>query len=99
MIERRVRFSETARDHVNLERTWWQNNRDNQAIFAAELQHAIQVLSILPGAGSLYPDPSTAGLRRLYVRKLNCHLYYTFDEHEVLVRALWGASREHGPSI
>ena len=41
----------------------------------------------------------TLGLRRLFVRKLNCHLYYTFDEQEVVVRALWGARREHGPTI
>jgi hypothetical protein len=73
-------------------------NRDHQTLFATELQHAIQVLAILPGVGNLYSDPSTIGLRRLFVRKLNCHLYYTFDDHEVVVRALWGASRERGPS-
>ena len=37
------------------------------------------------------------GLRRLYLRKIACHLYYTFDEHEVIVRALWGARRGKGP--
>src|SRR5437868_5557259 len=25
-----------------------------------------------------------------YLPKVGCHLYYTFDENEVIVRALWG---------
>jgi hypothetical protein len=33
----------------------------------------------------------------IYLRKLACHLYYTFDDHEVIVRALWGARRERDP--
>ncbi|MBI3403638.1 MAG: hypothetical protein HY048_19670 [Acidobacteria bacterium] len=28
-----------------------------------------------------------------------CHLYYTFDEQHVIVRALWGARRLHGPRL
>jgi hypothetical protein len=52
---RRVRFTETARDHVNLERTWWLNNRDHQALFAIELQNAIQILAILPAAWHAVP--------------------------------------------
>ena len=99
MTERRVRFTETARDHISLERTWWLKNRDHQALFAAEFEHAVRLLTNLPGAGTLYPGTSTAGLRRLFLRTLNCHLYYTFDDRAVIVLALWGASREHGPSI
>lgn len=99
MTPRRVRFTETARDHVSLERTWWLNNRDHQALFAREIQHAIEILSTLPGAGAPYPKASTPGLRRLFMRKLNCHIYYTFDDDEVVVRALWGARRERGPLI
>lgn len=99
MSPRRVRFTETARDHVSLERTWWLKNRDHQALFAGELERAIQVLAILPGSGTLYPSTEPVGLRRVFLRKLNCHLYYTFDDDEVIVRALWGASREHGPTL
>ena len=99
MTGRRVRFTETARDHVSLERTWWLKNRDHQALFAIEVDRAIQLLALLPGAGTPYVTANTEGLRRLFVRKLNCHVYYTFDDDEVIVRALWGASRERGPSI
>lgn len=27
------------------------------------------------------------------------HLYYTFSDDEVIVRALWGARRERGPQL
>jgi len=26
-------------------------------------------------------------------------VYYTFDDHEVIVRAFWGARRERGPAF
>ena len=35
----------------------------------------------------------------MYVRKIACHVYYTFDEHDAIVRALWGAFRGHGPRL
>jgi len=38
-------------------------------------------------------------LRRLYLPKLTCHLYYTFDEREVIVRAVWGARRRRDPNL
>jgi len=96
---RRVRFTETAKQHVDRERAWWLGNRDHRALFAAELDKAIAILAILPGAGTPYTETGPSGLRRLYVRKLGCHLYYTFDENNVIIRALWGARRERGPAF
>ena len=98
MKPRRVRFTATAQRHVRCEKTWWLENRLHIEVFAAELEEALRISSLLPGAGTLY---TAAGIpaRRLYLRKLDCHLYYTFDEHEVIVRAVWGARRHHGPTI
>jgi plasmid stabilization system protein ParE len=95
--ERRVRFTATANEHVDRERTWWRDNRDHQELFATELESALEILTQLPGAGTPYTQSSTQHLRRIYLRKLGCHLYYTFDDHEVIVRAMWGARRERGP--
>lgn len=39
------------------------------------------------------------GVRRVYLRKTARHLYYTFDDDEVIIRALWGARRKHGPVL
>ena len=57
------------------------------------------MLALLPGAGAPYTQAPVPGLRRWYLPKVDCHLYYTFDEHEVIVRALWGARRRRGPRI
>jgi hypothetical protein len=76
--ERRVQFTETAAQHVQDEREWWLANRDYQELFATELESALRILAVLPGAGTLYTRSGTLGLRRFYLRKLSCHLYYTF---------------------
>ena len=50
------------------------------------------------------PEPSNAqspvpGVRRVYLRRVAVHLYYTFEDARVIVRARWGARRERGPRI
>jgi plasmid stabilization system protein ParE len=97
--ERRVRFTATAQRHVYRERTWWLENRDYQELFPTELETATQILAVLPGAGTPYTLAHLSGLRRLYLEKLGYHLYYTFDDDEVIVRAFWGARRDRGPTL
>ena len=99
MTPRRVRFTTTAQEHVGREKAWWIENRTHVDIFATELEYALKILAILPGAGTPYVHADVAGLRRLYLRKVACHLYYTFDDHEVIIRALWGAKRGAGPVL
>lgn len=40
-------------------------------------------------------------VRRLLLEKTRCHVYYVVLEHEKRVRvvAIWGASRERGPTL
>lgn len=99
MKPRHVRFTATAQEHVRREKTWWIENRIHTEIFAAELEESVRIVAVLPGAGTPYVYPDVPGLRRIYLRKVACHLYYTCDEHEVIVRALWGARRDRGPII
>ena len=99
MTPRRVRFTATAGRHVHREKAWWIENRIHTGVFAAEFEEALRVLALLPGAGTAYLPGGIPGLRRLYVPKVACHLYYTFDEAEVIVRALWGARRVRGPRL
>lgn len=73
MTERRVRFTATAQDHVTRERQWWLN-RDYRELFALELEDAVRMVVLLPGAGTLYPEPGIPGLRRLYLQKIGCHI-------------------------
>lgn len=99
MKQRHVSFTRTAQEHVAREKAWWLKNRDHTEIFAEELEQALKVIAILPGAGTLYQRSPVRGVRRVYLRRTALHLYYTFDDNEVIVRALWGAHREHSPQI
>ena len=74
-------------------------NRIHADVFVTEFEEALRILTWLPGAGTLYPQAGVADVRPIYVRKVACHLYYTFDEQEVIVRALWGARRRRGPRL
>ena len=95
----RVRFATTAQGHVRREKEWWLEDRIHADVFVTEFEEALRVLAWLPGAGTPYPQAGIAGVRRIYVRKVACHLYYTFDEQEVIVRAFWGARRRRGPRL
>jgi len=99
LTERRVRFTATARDHVAREREWWLEYRDYRDVFATELEEAVQLVARMPGAGTRYPHAGVAGLRRLYLPKASCHIYYTHDDEQVIIRAVWGARRERGPQL
>jgi plasmid stabilization system protein ParE len=97
--QRHVSFTRTAQEHVAREKAWWLENRDHTEIFSEELEQALKVIAILPGAGTLYQRSPVRGVRRVYLRRTALHLYYTFDDDEVIVRALWGAHRERSPQI
>lgn len=99
MKQRHASFTRTAQEHVAREKAWWLENRDHTEIFAEELEQALKVIAILPGAGTLYQRSPVRGVRRVYLRRTALHLYYTFDDDEVIVRALWGAHRGRGPQM
>jgi plasmid stabilization system protein ParE len=94
-----VRFTATAREHVRLLHEWWQANSPRPEIVHRDLEKAITLLSGFPGIGSPYPPSPIAGVRRLYLERLSSHLYYTFDDRELVIRALWHARRGSGPNL
>jgi plasmid stabilization system protein ParE len=97
--QRHVSFTFTAQQHVAREKAWWLENRDHPEMFAEELEQALKVVALLPGAGTVYAPSPVPGMRRMYLRRVGLHLYYTFDNDIVLVRALWGARRGRGPEL
>lgn len=99
MKNRRIRFTATAQVHVRREQAWWLANRDHIDVFAEELEQALKIIAALPGAGTPYPQSPVPGVRRVYLRRVAAHLYYTFDDARVIIRALWGARRERGPRL
>jgi len=75
---RHVLFVERARDQVLAAKSWWVESNLPVEILADEIEQAIAFLSWLPGAGSSYANAGVPGLRRLYLRRISSHLYYTF---------------------
>ncbi|HEY3739388.1 MAG TPA: hypothetical protein VGL53_06070, partial [Bryobacteraceae bacterium] len=96
---RHVSFTFTARQHVAREKAWWLETRDHPEFSAEELEQALKVVAGLPGAGTIYAASSVRGVRRVYLRRVGLHLYYTFDDDTILIRALWGAHRARGPQL
>jgi hypothetical protein len=72
-------------------------NREKADAFASDLDRAINLIATLPGVSSSYPP--VAGMRRVFLERLGVHLYFTYDDDSVIVRALWGARRRRGPRL
>jgi plasmid stabilization system protein ParE len=68
-------------------------------LFSEELEQALKIIAALPGTGTEYAESPVPSVRRVYLRRIDAHLYYTLDDDRVLVRALWGARRERGPQL
>ncbi len=66
-------------------------------LLSHDLEVALGMLAIAPGIGSVYRPSPVVGVRRFYLSRLTSHLYYTYDEHEVVIRALWHSRRGTGP--
>jgi plasmid stabilization system protein ParE len=99
VTRRKVRFTATAQNHVRLLRRWWSENSAYPEVLQHDLDKAIETVSILPGVGARYPAAPVLGVRRLYLDRLMSHIYYTYDEREVVIRALWHARRGSGPDF
>ncbi|HVG07480.1 MAG TPA: hypothetical protein VNM67_07225 [Thermoanaerobaculia bacterium] len=99
MTRRRVRFTATAQQHVRHFKGLWRENSVRPEILDHDLAEAVRMLSIVPGIGSIYRSSPIAGVRRLYLERLMSHLYYTYDEREVVIRAMWHARRGTGPDL
>lgn len=99
MTLRRIRFTAIAERHFESERAWWLKNRDKKELFEIALEDTLERIAAHPHSGSIARRQTVKDLRRVQIRKIACHLYYTADEHTVTVRALWGARRGRGPLI
>jgi hypothetical protein len=61
----------------------------SRGVFAEELEQALRNITALPGAGTVYTQSPIPDVRRVYLRRVDAHLYYTFDDERVIVRAFW----------
>lgn len=82
--------------------TWWGQNRlGAPGRVGQELSEAIERLEIAPKVGSRYAPVRNREVRRILMRDVSCHLYYTVDTRSRIVRveAIWHAARGSGPKL
>jgi plasmid stabilization system protein ParE len=99
VTRRQVRFTATAQEHVRFLKRWWLENSSHPEILLHDLDAAVKLLSIAPGIGSVYRASPIPGIRRFYLERLTCHLYYTYDQRELVVRAVWHVRRGSAPEL
>jgi plasmid stabilization system protein ParE len=99
VTRRKVRFTAVARKHLRLLKGWWQENSVRPEILHDDLEEAVEMLSMLPGIGSHYPAAPIRDVRRLYLERLTSHIYYTYNDREVIIRAIWHARRGTSPDF
>ena len=91
-----------ARQQADRIDQWWRENRPATAdLFARELATARRMLSNTPELGSIYIKRQGGVVRRVLLPKTRNHVYYTVnrDDDVVMIVAVWGAPKAHGPAL
>ena len=96
-----VLFAASAAEQARIVDDWWLTERPSAPdLFSDELSRAIDRLSTAPASGAPF-ESAVGGVRRVLLAGSRYHVYYTLDSarREVLVRAIWHASRGQGPQM
>lgn len=97
-----VLVTATAEEQAHAVAEWWVARRPAApTLFVEELARAIERLSVVPGSGAPFDSGALPDVKRVLLPGSRYHLYYTVHSarHEVLVRAVWHASRGQGPEL
>ena len=96
-----IESTSEANEHARVIDLWWREHRSaTPDLFLDELTRALALLSTLPMLGIPYENTAVPeGTRRLLMRRVKCHLYYTVDAatRSIFVRAIWHSSRGSNP--
>jgi plasmid stabilization system protein ParE len=70
-------------------------------LFERELEDALQLLLVMPGAGTKYPTSKRPNLRRLLLPKTEYHIYFALERNDttLVIHSVWGARRGRGPRL
>ena len=68
---------------------------------ACSLADAKALVAASPKVGTVYTMLDQQPVRKVFMPKTRHHLYYTYnqDEGEVIIHAVWGAPKKHGPKL
>ena len=82
-------------------KTWWQRHRSKAPhLFDEELRRALARAAASPELGRVYREAALPReVRRVLMAQTSTHVYYVVDADEVVVLALWGATKGRGPKL
>jgi plasmid stabilization system protein ParE len=96
----RVLLLEEAEGQFDQIARWWaRHRREHPNLVAEEMAEAGRLLIASPEAGE--PAPRRRGVRRMLLPRSQYWIYYRLDEDagEVVITAIWHASRGKGPPL
>jgi plasmid stabilization system protein ParE len=95
-----VRTTPEADDHVRAIDEWWRKHRTaTLSLFLDELEDAFALIASAPHVGHPYRRSPAAGTRRVLLARTRYHVYYVPLGDELVILAVWHASRGSGPPL
>ena len=72
-----------------------------RAVFLDELDNVERLLRFNPELGMVHAVQRSGAIRRILLEKTAYHLYYRYNPRhgELVVLAVWGATRGHTPKL
>ena len=90
---------EAERQATEMDRWWREHRQARPDLFADELSDALELIVRSPGAGTRYQTASGKSARRVLLPRTRNHLYFDETRDRIIVHAVWGTPRGHGPDI
>jgi hypothetical protein len=79
---------------------WRKNRRDAPDLFQQELEATMDRIRLSPGLGLVYEQTVIpVAVHRIVMPRTRNHVCYAVDGDELIVMAVWGARKEHGPIL
>jgi len=95
-----VRTTPEADDHVRSIDKWWREHRTTApSLFLDELETAFALIASAPNVGHPYRRSPVGGTRRILLTRSRYHVYYAPLDDELVILAVWHASRGSGPPL
>ena len=79
---------------------WWAQHRPAAPdAIRVDFEEAVGLLAQEPGVGSRSRTARYPALRRLFLSRVNYHIYYRIEPGKVVIMAFWHASRGRRPAL
>ena len=97
-----VRLTPDAEEQAEASDSWWREDRkEARDLFARELAASKAQLVSTPKIGIVYAVVRGQPVRKFLMPRTRHHIFYAIDPEtgDIIVHAIWGAPKEHGPKL